>query len=275
MMRAGGTCGDSGEITLVKIGGNVVDDEALLGNFLTAFAALPGRKALVHGGGVMASQLQRRLGVEPRMVEGRRVTDAESLRMVAMVYVGWCNKHIVAGLQARGCNALGLSGCDGGVICARRRPPVEMPGVGTVDFGFVGDIAPDGVDAAALVEWMARGLVPVVSPITHDGAGGLLNTNADTVASSVAVALAHGGARVSLVYCFEKDGVLYDAADNASLIPQLDPQRYGQLKAEGRVSSGMIPKLDNAFAALRSGVAKVTIGHADHLSDGRGTVLTL
>ena len=257
-------------ISLYKVGGNVVDDPAALERFCRDFAAVEGPKVLVHGGGVRASQVQKALGQEPVKVEGRRVTDAQTLEVVTMVYAGWCNKDIVARLQAEGCNAIGLAGCDGGVITARRRPPKTLSdGVTTVDYGFVGDVTPASVNRDFLLQLLSAGLVPVLSAINHDGAGQLLNTNADTVAAAICVAL---GAK--LFYCFEKNGVLCDRNDDQSVIPVLDPQAYQRLKTEGRVADGMIPKIDNAFQALRDGAAGVVIRSAD-LSAPDGTSLTL
>ena len=257
-------------ISVYKVGGNVVDDPAALERFCRDFAAVEGPKVLVHGGGVRASQVQKALGQEPVKVEGRRVTDAHTLEVVTMVYAGWCNKDIVARLQAEGCNAIGLAGCDGGVITARRRPPKTLSdGVTTVDYGFVGDVTPASVNRDFLLQLLSAGLVPVLSAINHDGAGQLLNTNADTVAAAICVAL---GAK--LFYCFEKNGVLCDRNDDQSVIPVLDPQAYQRLKTEGRVADGMIPKIDNAFQALRDGAAGVVIRSAD-LSAPDGTSLTL
>ena len=257
-------------IRVYKVGGNVVDDPAALERFCRDFAAVEGPKLLVHGGGVRASQVQKALGQEPVKVEGRRVTDAQTLEVVTMVYAGWCNKDIVARLQALGCNAIGLAGCDGGVITARRRPPKTLSdGVTTVDYGFVGDVTPASVKRDFLLQLLAAGLVPVLSAINHDGTGQLLNTNADTVAAAISVAL---GAK--LFYCFEKNGVLCDRNDEHSVIPVLDPPGYRRLKAEGRIAEGMIPKLDNAFRALQDGAAGVVIRSAD-LSAPDGTSLTL
>ena len=257
-------------ISVYKVGGNVVDDPAALERFCRDFAAVEGPKVLVHGGGVRASQVQKALGQEPVKVEGRRVTDAQTLEVVTMVYAGWCNKDIVARLQAEGCNAIGLAGCDGGVITARRRPPKTLSdGVTTVDYGFVGDVTPASVNRDFLLQLLSAGLVPVLSAINHNGAGQLLNTNADTVAAAICVAL---GAK--LFYCFEKNGVLCDRNDDQSVIPVLDPQAYQRLKTEGRVADGMIPKIDNAFQALRDGAAGVVIRSAD-LSAPDGTSLTL
>ena len=258
-------------ISLYKIGGNVVDDAAALERFCAEFAALPGPKVLVHGGGVRASQVQKALGQEPVKIEGRRVTDAPALEVVTMVYAGWCNKDIVARLQAHGCDAIGLAGCDGAAVTAQRRPPRTLSdGVTQVDFGFVGDVTPASVNVPFVMRLLDAGLTPVFCAINHDGAGQLLNTNADTMAAAISVAL---GAK--LFYCFEKNGVLCDRNDDGSVIPGLDPAAYARLKAEGRVADGMIPKLDNAFQALRDGAAGVVIRGAERLQEAGGTVLTL
>ena len=253
-------------IQVVKIGGHVLEDPAQLEAFCRDFAALEGPKVLVHGGGEMAGRIQHSLGIEPVCIEGRRVTDEATLQVVTMVYAGWCNKHLVARLQALGCDALGLAGCDAGVITARRRPPKTLSdGHTVVDYGWVGDVTPASVHAGRLRRFLGAGLTPVLCAINHDGAGRLLNTNADTVAASVATAL-----QASLTYCFEKDGVL-DAAGN--VIPELTPKDYAALKVDGAVSGGMVPKLDNAFAALAAGAAQVIITSAAALGKSGGTTL--
>ena len=257
---------------VVKIGGNVVDDEQALRFFCRDFAALPGPKVLVHGGGAVASHIQEALGQKPLKIEGRRVTDSETLKVVTMVYSGWCNKHITALLQAQGCNALGLSGCDASVIKARKRAPRTLSdGVTVVDYGFVGDVTPECVDAAMLRSFIEAGLTPVLCAINHDGAGQLLNTNADTVASSVAAALG-----AELITCFEKKGVLLDINDEDSVLPRINPSSFAQLLSEGRIADGMIPKLQNAFDALRKGAASITIKHAGDLQrESAGTKISL
>ena len=285
-------------IQVVKIGGNVVDNPALLREFVKDFAAMPGMKVLIHGGGVMASQMQKEMGMTPVMVEGRRVTDEEALKVVTMVYAGWCNKSIVALLQAEGCNAIGLTGADGNAIKARKRPPVHVESLGKdVDYGYVGDVTADSVNAGFIYSLLEKGIVPVFNAINHDGEGNLLNTNADTIASSVAIAMANYQYRskndvchrceectfcsddgrlkheTDLIYCFEKDGVLYDKDDDSSVIPEIDRERFAQLKAEGRVADGMIPKLENSFKAIDSGVARVIIKHARNLQSPIGTTL--
>lgn len=258
-------------ITLVKIGGNVVDNPELLAQFCKDFAALEGPKLLVHGGGVMASQMQKQLGMEAVMIEGRRVTDEAALKIVTMVYAGWCNKNIVAQLQACGCNAIGLAGCDASVIKAQKRAPKTLSdGVTVVDYGYVGDVSAESVNAEFIHTLLDAGAVPVFSAINHDGQGKLLNTNADTIASSICVAL-----KAKLLYCFEKNGVLYDRNDDSSVIPVIDPESYKRLKAEGRIADGMIPKIDNSFSALRSGAAGVIIKHSSDLLKESGTTLCL
>lgn len=262
---------------IIKIGGNVVDNPELLEKFIIDFAAMDSPKILVHGGGVMASQLQKELGQQPVMVEGRRVTDEDTLKVVTMVYAGWCSKSIVALMQKHGCNAIGLCGADANLIEATKRP------AGKIDYGFVGDVDPSMINAGFLLSLMEQGITPVICAITHDKAGNLLNTNADTIASSVAVAISradgaktdNGRADVSLIYCFEKDGVLYDKDDDSSLIGKITPASYAALKAEGRVAAGMIPKLDNSFKALDEGVGSVIIKHARNLLNGTGTELCL
>lgn len=246
-------------VRVIKIGGNVVDHAEKLERFLSDFARLEGPKVLVHGGGKIATSISQGLGIETRMIEGRRVTDSETLRIVTMVYAGLINKNIVAALQSEGCNALGLCGADGGLIRSRKRTP------NPVDYGFVGD--PTGFGLETAVTLLDGGLVPVVAPITYDPQeqGALLNTNADTVAQAVAVGLSKRYA-VELVYCFEKRGVLRDVNDDGSVIPNITPELYARLKAEGIVADGMLPKLENAFKAIDAGVKHVVICAADRLT---------
>ena len=220
----------------------------------------------MHGGGRRASELIRELGREPRMVEGRRITDAPTLEIVTMVYGGLLNKNLVAKLQARGRNALGMSGADGNIIKSVKRP------VGEIDYGFAGDVV--AVDGAALRGLVDAGFTPVLCALTHDGAGQLLNTNADTIANEVAIALARTGLSVSLQYAFELPGVLRDINDPGSLIEQLTPKTYAAYRADGTIAGGMVPKLDNAFAAVGAGVARVVIGDLERLRSGGGTVVT-
>ncbi|MBJ6117874.1 acetylglutamate kinase [Pontibacter sp. BT310] len=261
-------------LTIVKIGGNVIDDPRLLHRFLVDWAAVTGPKLLVHGGGKIASAIGQRLGIEPKLVDGRRITDAETLEVVTMVYGGLVNKNIVAQLQALGSNAIGLTGADANIIKAKKRP------VKTVDYGFVGDVSgPDSINVAALDAMLQAGFTPVVAPLTHDGNGSLLNTNADTVASVLAVALAEKY-KVQLLYCFEKKGVLRDAADEDSVVAKLTSESYSLMKEAGQVYAGMLPKLDNAFATLRSGVSIVKIGQSEDvlaMAEGKpaGTTIAL
>lgn len=246
-------------IKVVKIGGNVIDNEAALASFVADFAALEGPKILVHGGGKLATRLAETLEIQTTMIDGRRVTDAQTLDVVTMVYAGLVNKSVVAKLQASGCNAIGLSGADGGVVRATRRPAKP------IDFGFVGDISVQGVDADFILSLTERGVVPVFCSIMHDGAGTLLNCNADSVASAVAVAVAQK-ADTELVFCFEKQGVMADIDDPNSVISQIRPESYKTLLADGVVNKGMIPKIDGAFRALESGVKVVTIKHSEALA---------
>jgi len=255
-------------ITVVKCGGQVLDDDLLLEAFCRDFAALEGPKVLVHGGGALAGRFQKALGIEPVKYEGRRVTDDATLQVVTMVYAGWCNKRVVSLLQADGCNAVGLSGCDGSVITASKRPPLTLSDGRTVDFGWVGDVTPARVKAVFLKLLLDQGMTPVLSAINHDGEGHLLNTNADTVAASVAAALG-----ASLVTCFEQPGVLRDREDPASVIPIINKESYATLKADGIVADGMIPKLDQAFDALAQGAREVRICHSSALLTGGGTLI--
>lgn len=244
------------KLFVVKIGGNIIDDEAKLASFLTSFAALKGKKILVHGGGKLATRLAEEMKVPQQMVDGRRITDAETLKIVTMVYAGYINKNIVAQLQAKGANAMGLSGADGNVIQAHKRVHATM------DYGFVGDV--DAVNAPLLKVLLDQDIAIVLAPITHNKEGLLLNTNADTIAQEAAKGLS-GLFDVELIYSFEKSGVLLDANDDATVILSINPAYYQQLKAEQKIFAGMIPKLDNAFAALNSGVKKVIIGKAEQL----------
>lgn len=246
------------KLWIIKIGGNIIDDPEGLSRFLDRFVSLRGRKVLVHGGGKVATRLAADLGIEATLVAGRRITDEAMLQVVTMVYAGLTNKQVVAGLQARKCNALGLSGADGNCITAVKRPVKE------IDYGFVGDILPASVDDEAITALIESSFVPVFSAITHDGRGQLLNTNADTIASALAVALS---ARydTSLVYCFEKRGVLRDVHDEDSVIPEIKATEFEGLQAAGIVADGMVPKLHNAFDAIAKGVRDVCIGRAEDL----------
>ncbi|MFM1878561.1 MAG: hypothetical protein RLZZ241_1427 [Bacteroidota bacterium] len=238
-------------VHIVKIGGGLLESPELLASFLPAFAALPGAKILIHGGGQRASQMSKKLGIEPKMQEGRRITDAQTLEVALMVYGGWANKTVVAHLQALNCPALGVSGADGDLIRAVKRP------VDTIDFGFVGDVSQ--VNTKALTALIESGFVPVFCALSHDGQGQMLNTNADTIAAEVAIALSEVF-ETHLYYCFEKDGVLQDINDSESVIPHLNLELYAQLKQKGIIAAGMLPKLHNCFQALKRGVAKVFVG---------------
>jgi acetylglutamate kinase len=255
------------KLFVIKIGGNIIDDETALSNFLSDFSQLfgghantplgdVGKKAiLVHGGGKLATRIAEAMGIQQQMIDGRRVTDAETLKIVTMVYAGYINKNIVAGLQSKNCNAIGLSGADGNAILAHKRKAA-------VDYGFAGDI--DAVNTVLMNELLQKNDAVVIAPVTHDGQGQLLNTNADTIAQEVAKAMS-SIYDVDLIYSFEKSGVLLDVNDESSVIGKINPSSYQQLKDEGKIFAGMIPKLDNAFAALGSGVHKVIIGKAEDL----------
>lgn len=256
-------------LTILKIGGNIIDHEQKLATFLKEFSQVAGAKILIHGGGKLATRIAEAMNIPQQMVEGRRITDAETLKIVTMVYAGYINKNVVAQLQANDCNAIGLSGADGNAILAHKR-------IGSsTDYGFAGDV--DAVNAELLQTLLRAGLTVVLAPITHDKNGQLLNTNADTIAQETAKALSHFY-KVNLVYAFEKPGVLLDVNDDTSTIPVLQPDYYQQLKADQKIFAGMIPKLDNAFAALRSGVHKVIIGPAEQLekllNQQSGTTIT-
>lgn len=250
------------KITVIKVGGKIVEEQKSLNELLDRFAAIQGNKVLIHGGGRSATRIAESLGIESKMVNGRRITDAETLKVVTMVYGGLVNKNIVAGLQARRVNALGLTGADCNVLRAHKRP------AGEVDWGFVGDV--DSADGAILAKLIGEGIVPIMAPLTHDGQGNLLNTNADTIASETAKALALYF-DVTLTYCFEHPGVMRNPNDSTSLIPLIDQESYKKLLADGTISGGMIPKIDNAFAALEGGVSKVIITKADAIDGVSGT----
>lgn len=244
------------KLSVIKIGGNIIDDEAKLSSFLKEFSSLDGYKILVHGGGKLATKMAEQMNIPQQVIDGRRITDAETLKIVTMVYAGFINKNIVAKLQMNNCNAIGLCGADGDAILAHKRQHPVM------DYGFVGDV--DGINADLISTLLEKNLTPVFAPITHNQQGQLLNTNADTIAQELAKGLS-SYFEVTLVYSFEKSGVLLDASDDATVIPVLDPVYYQKLKASEKIFAGMIPKLDNAFAALNSGVKKVIIGKAEHL----------
>jgi len=243
---------------VIKIGGNIIDDEAKLSSFLKDFAAISEKKILVHGGGKLATKLAEKLGVEQKLIDGRRITDAETLKVVTMVYAGYINKNIVAQLQSYDCNAIGLCGADGDAILAHKRNhPV-------IDYGFVGDI--DAIKTNLLESLLEQNISIVFASLTHDQKGQLLNTNADTIAQELAKALS-SSYDVHLIYSFEKAGVLLDANDDTTVIPTINPSRYQQLKSKQKIFAGMIPKLDNAFAAINCGVKKVVIGKAEQLKE--------
>jgi acetylglutamate kinase len=256
------------ELTIVKVGGKVVEESHSLQQLLKDFAALPSPKILVHGGGRSATAMATRLGIETKMVEGRRITDTDMLEVVTMVYGGLVNKNIVAGLQSHNQNAIGMTGADMNIIRSRKRIN------STIDYGFVGDI--EAVNSPALRKLLNDDTIPVIAPLTHDGKGNLLNTNADTIASSIAAAMADSY-KVTLVFCFEKKGVLSDTQDENSVIPLITPKEYQILKDKKIVVEGMIPKLDNGFNALQKGVYQIRITNISGLSDpnNKGTILRL
>jgi len=256
----GSPSGDGGKeiLHIIKIGGNIIDDEKRLSSFLKDFSEIGDKKILVHGGGKLATQLAEKLGIKQTVVDGRRITDAETLKIVTMVYAGYINKNIVAQLQSNHCNAIGLCGADGDLILAhKRKHPV-------IDYGFVGDV--DAINVDLLTSLLRQNLSVVVASLTHDQQGQLLNTNADTIAQEIAKAISTEF-DVNLIYSFEKTGVLLDANDEATVIPTLSPALYQQLRAKEKIFAGMIPKLDNAFTALNSGVKRVTIGKAEELKE--------
>jgi len=256
------------ELKIFKIGGGIIDSEADLLEFVRLFAEISGLKILVHGGGKGASDMMTRLGMAPRMINGRRITDAVTLDIVTMFYAGKTNKQLVAALQSRGINALGLSGADGNVIQATKRP------VHDVDYGFVGDLSEASVNTELIHQFLGIGLMPVFCAINHDGYGQLLNTNADTIAASVAKAMS-GKYAVTLHFCFEKRGVLADVNDDSSVIEKITLSNYGELRESGIITDGMLPKLENAFDALQFGVDEVIIEHALYINKKLKTTLWL
>lgn len=271
-------------LTIVKVGGAVVEDEAQLAQLLKDFSAISGRKVLVHGGGRRATRVAEKLGIETQMVNGRRITDASMLEVVTMVYGGLVNKNLVARLQACSVNALGLTGADIDVIRSHKRPPVTLPSIqgslptgegvgrGLVDYGFVGDV--DRADGQMLQTLIEAGITPVMAPLTHDGEGHILNTNADTIASETAKALAPFY-DVTLIFSFEKRGVLARPDDDDSVIPVITRPLFQQYVADGTISGGMIPKIANALAAVDAGVARVVITLATAIDGNSGTVIRL
>ena len=252
------------KLTLVKVGGKIVEEKESLDALLASFTSLGGLKALVHGGGRSATKIAEQLGIETKMVNGRRITDEAMLKVVTMVYGGLVNKNIVAKLQSMGLNALGLTGADLGYMTSDKRP------VKDVDYGFVGDVKK--VDSDILADLIGKGVVPVLAPLTHDGKGNLLNTNADTIAGEAAKALAKHF-EVTLVFCFEKKGVLRDENDDDSVIEQITKSDFEKYVADGTIQGGMIPKLENAFAAIDAGVKQVVITRAYQLGKNTGTTV--
>jgi acetylglutamate kinase len=245
-------------LLVIKIGGNIIDDEKKLSSFLKEFASIAGKKILVHGGGKLATKLAGQMGIEQQLIDGRRITDPETLKIVTMVYAGYVNKNIVASLQSMGMDAIGVCGADGNLVRAHKR---VHP---TVDYGFVGDV--DEINENLLMHLLNSNLSVVIAPITHNGEGQLLNTNADTIAQEIAKAMS-SHYLVRLVYSFEKNGVLLNVEDENSVIPEINPASYKKLKENQTIFAGMIPKLDNAFTALQSGVKKVIIGKAEDLKN--------
>jgi len=254
------------KLTIVKVGGKIVEEPSSLKQLLSDFSKIEGYKVLVHGGGRSATALAAKLGIESKMVNGRRITDAEMLKVVTMVYGGLVNKQIVAGLQAIHVNALGLTGADLNYMRSEKRP------VKDVDYGFVGDVKE--VNAGILADLISKGIVPVLAPLTHDNAGNLLNTNADTIAGEAAKALAKHF-EVTLMYCFEKKGVLLDENDDESVIANLTPTLFEQYVAKKIINGGMIPKLENSFEAINAGVKQVVITRADQIHTQNGTKITI
>jgi len=254
------------ELTLIKIGGGVLENQSEMIEFLDQFAAIKGNKILVHGGGREATKLQEKLGIIAKMHEGRRITDAETLEIVTMVYGGLINKRTVAMLQARACDAIGLTGADAGIVLAKKRP------VKDIDYGFVGDV--EKVDHQSIKKMVESGFVPIIAPLTFCKEGYMLNTNADTMASEIAIALSQEF-EVSLVFCFEKKGVLSNPKDDNSVIPHINFKLYNELKTNGIITDGMIPKLDNSFKALEKGVKEIRITNSKEVNGLSGTVLSL
>ena len=250
------------KLVVIKVGGKIVEEEETLRSLLKDFASIDGYKVLVHGGGRSATKIASQLGIESKMVNGRRITDADMLKVVTMVYGGLVNKNIVAGLQALGVNALGLTGADMNLMRSDKRP------VKDVDYGFVGDVKE--VNADLLATLIHQGIVPVLAPLTHDKQGNMLNTNADTIAGEAAKALAKHF-DVTLMFCFEKKGVLLDENDDESVIPEIDREAFQKYVDEGVIQGGMIPKLENAYQAIDAGVKQVIITKASEIHKGKGT----
>ena len=257
------------KLTIVKVGGAVVENELQLSQLLKDFSAIEGRKVLVHGGGRKATKMAERLDIETQMVNGRRITDSDMLEVVTMVYGGLVNKNLVARLQANGINALGLTGADANAIRSHKRPPVVVDGR-TVDYGWVGDV--DAADGNMLSRLIEAGITPVMAPLTHDGEGHILNTNADTIASETAKALADIY-DVTLIFSFEKKGVLSNPDDDDSVIPVITRTLFDKYKADGTISGGMLPKIENALNAVDAGVSKVIITLATAIDGKHGTII--
>lgn len=259
------------KLFVIKIGGNILDNVAVQQLFLLQFASVDAKKILVHGGGKIATTIGKQMGLTPNYINGRRITDESTIDLVTMVYGGLINKKLVATLQSMHCNAIGLTGADANIIPANKRSVIE------IDYGFVGDIKNEEVAVNNLQAFLERNMVPVIAPLTHDGNGQMLNTNADTIASVLAVALSTQY-DVRLIYCFEKKGVLENIEDESSVISLITKEKYGQLLADKKLADGILPKIDNAFAAINSGVQEVLIGHADDLlqnitTDTKGTLI--
>ncbi len=246
-------------LLVVKIGGNIIDNAEALNSFLQDFAALPGKKILVHGGGKLATELSGKLGIATTMVAGRRITDEATIKVVTMTYAGWINKSIVGALNAKGANAIGLTCADARILQAVKRP------VKDVDYGLVGDICKKDVNCKVLKNLLEAGITPVMAPISCNAEGQLLNINADTVARILAEALSEFY-EVNLIYCFEKNGLLSNVNDEQSIINEIDLARAEELKRTGVITEGMLPKIDNAFGAISNGVKTVLIGHASHIT---------
>lgn len=253
-------------LKVIKIGGNIIDNDASLTSFLKDFAALKGPKILVHGGGKLATKLAKKMNIPVQMIEGRRVTNAETLDLITMVYAGKINKNIVAQLQSFGCNSIGFTGADGNTIVAKKRP------VSKIDYGFVGDIVK--VEVKLLKKLVSSDITNIFSAISHDEKGQLLNTNADTIASELAIAFSKHF-ETELYYCFEKNGVLENIEDDDSVIQEMNQQTYQELKSKGSIYEGMIPKLDNCFYALEKNVSKVCIGKPNMLFDTNSKFTTI
>ncbi len=254
------------KLFIIKIGGNVIDNAEALSKFLSSFAAAQGNKILIHGGGKIATKIGDKLGIESKYINGRRITDAETIDLVTMVYGGLVNKKIVATLQSFNCNAIGLTGADANLIPATKRPVLNpaLGDGGSIDYGFAGDIKAENLNTTVLDIFLQQQLTPVIAPLSHDGKGQILNTNADTIASAIATSLSNKY-DVRLIYCFEKKGILADVSNDDSVINLITKEKYRQLLQDKKLFDGIIPKIDNAFAAIDSGVKEVLIGHADDL----------